>query len=256
MKFKAFLLDNDGVLCDTNKFHWAGYREVLAEFFPDLGEYTWAEHLTLLGVNTSDTFKSVLKTRGVPESRVDEMCERKRADYETRCANANAEILFNGIRTFLADSRAAGVKLIVCSSSTGAAFLLEKAGVRDLIHYIVNPADPTDCLTPASRKIGKIPGKPAPDLFEVGFLRAAEMLPGLTKDQVLGFEDATGGVAAIKRAGIRAVYFPAAGVSDAQKPATISPVEQKAFDGFGVYPDYIFGRPSDLTFERVDKIGY
>ncbi|MDD4350577.1 MAG: hypothetical protein PHP83_00085 [Clostridia bacterium] len=63
MKYKVFLLDNDGVLANSNIFHYEGYRDIIKKNFQDI-DYTYEEHSTLLGVSTHDTFVAILKNHG------------------------------------------------------------------------------------------------------------------------------------------------------------------------------------------------
>jgi beta-phosphoglucomutase len=252
LPYKAFLLDNDGVICDSNKYHWEGYRDIIKNYYPEI-EYTQEEHNTLLGINTYDTFVAILKNHGygtqVNNKEIIEtikiMEKTKQEDFQTRCEHSTPEVLFDGMRQFLKSAHEAGIILIVCSSSSSARTMLENAKVIDYINYVVNPKALHDCLTPLSIELGKIPGKPAPDLFETGFIRAAQFLPNLKKEQVLGFEDATNGVAAIKRAGISALY-----IGDITHPSN-----KKAFEEqYKVMPDYVVEHSSQITLNKVTQL--
>ncbi len=140
----------------------------------------------------------------------------------------------------------AGLINIITSSSSSARVMLERAGAIKYIHYVVDTArGSVDCITETAIKNNKIPGKPAPDLFEIGFMRASEILPGLKKEEVLGFEDATNGVAAIKGAGIDALY-----IGDVNHPSNKEACEKK----FKVQPDYIVEHSSQITLKKLEEL--
>lgn len=250
MKYKAFLLDNDGVICDSNKYHWEGYRDIIKKYFSNI-DYTMEEHNTLLGINTYDTFVRILQNHGYAEEienlkpTIKEMESIKVEDFAIRCDKATPEVIFDGMIDFLKESSEAGIKLIVCSSSSTAGLMLERAGAIQYIDYVVNPRNLNDCLTPTSKANGKIPGKPAPDLFEIGFIRASELIEGLQNDEVLGFEDATNGVASIKGAGIKALY-----IGDINNPSN-----QHAFEEvYKIQPDYVFEHSSLITLQKIMEL--
>lgn len=251
-KYKAFLLDNDGVICDSNKLHWAGYRDIIKKYYPDI-DYTMEEHNTLLGINTYDTFVNILKNHGYEESVTKEktiekiklMEEEKKALFVKQCEQTTPEVLFDGMAKFLRSAYEQGIVLVACSSSSTAGIMLENANVRKYFSYVVNPKSLKDCLTEESKKQGKMPGKPAPDIFEVGFIRASEFLQGLTKDQVLGFEDATNGVASIKGAGIDALY-----VGNPDSPANKKAFEEK----YKLFPDFVVNHSSEITLNKLVEL--
>ncbi|MGD9901584.1 MAG: HAD family hydrolase [Spirochaetales bacterium] len=252
MKYRVFLLDNDGVLANSNVFHYEGYRDIGKENFPDI-DYTYDEHMTLLGVSTHDTFVAMLKNHGygdrLQETAIKEivakMEEEKKQDFQTRCENSTPEVLFPGIKEFIISAKKAGIILIVCSSSSSVGVMIKNTELLPYIDYVVDTSKGSvDCITPAAIKNGKIPGKPEPDLFLVGFMRGKEILPDLKKEEVLGFEDATNGVAAIKRAGIDALY-----IGDVNHPSN-----KKAFKEFNVEPNYVVSHSSELTLAKVSEL--
>lgn len=165
--------------------------------------------------------------------------------FDIRCQNSTPEVLFHGIKEFIIEAKNAGIKLIVCSSSSSVKVMQKNTGLLPYMDYIVDTSKGSiDCITPNAIKNNKIPGKPAPDLFEVGFMRAKELLPNLKKEEVLGFEDATNGIAAIKGAGIDALY-----IGDINHPSNIT-----AFKNFNVHPDYVIEHSSQLTLSKINQL--
>jgi len=253
MKYRAFLLDNDGVICNSNKFHFEGYRDIIKKYYNDI-EYTEEEHNTLLGISTYDTFVAILKNHGYENElqknetikNITQMEEVKKQDFQTRCENSTPEVLFDGMEEFLKTAHESGIKLVVCSSSSSVRVMLENTKIIKYIDYVVDTAKGSiDCITPNAIKNNKIPGKPAPDLFEIGFLRAKEILKDLKKEEVLGFEDATNGVASIKGAGIDALY-----IGDIKNPSN-----EKAFiEKYKVYPDYVLEHSSQVTLNKIKEL--
>lgn len=253
MKYKAFLLDNDGVICNSNLFHYEGYRDIIKEFYPDIN-YTYEEHATLLGVSTQDTFVAMLKNHGYEKelnkeetlANIAKMEEIKKQDFQTRCENSTPEVLFPGMEAFLIEAHKKGIKLIVCSSSSSVRVMLENTGVIKYMDYVVNTNKGSiDCITPNAIKNNKIPGKPAPDLFEIGFIRASEIIPGLKKEEVLGFEDATNGVASIKGAGMDAFY-----IGDINHPSNKKAFEEK----YRLQPNYVVGHSSEVSLSKIEEL--
>lgn len=251
MKYKAFLLDNDGVLCNSNVYHFEGYRDIVKNYFPSI-DYTYQEHSTLLGISTHDTFVSILKNHGFENinndllEKIKIMEDIKKNDFQERCERSTPEVLFDGIEEFLKEAKNKGIILVVCSSSSSARVMLENAKVIKYIDYVVNTAEGSiDCITEQSIKNNKIPGKPAPDLFEIGYIRAKEILPGLKKSEVLGFEDATNGVAAIKGAKIDALY-----IGDIKNKSNLVAFKEK----YNTFPDYIVNNSSELNLSKIDLL--
>jgi HAD superfamily hydrolase (TIGR01509 family) len=73
----AVVFDLDGVLTDTERLHWAAYREVLAEFGVDMGIEEYRRHFIARGVGPEYTCETY-KLRLTP----DELRARKAPVYE------------------------------------------------------------------------------------------------------------------------------------------------------------------------------
>ena len=100
--------------------------------------------------------------------------------------NLTPDNVLPGIRTFLQEARADGMKLGLASASKNARAIMDALNLTQSMDFIADAA--------AARS------KPAPDIF----LLAAEGV-GLQPENCIGIEDASAGIKAIHAAGMRAV---------------------------------------------------
>jgi len=228
MTTKAFLFDLDGTLIDSMPHHqrawdaWYARRGLAmdsAEFFASTAGRSNAEILAdLFPAHSADEHAA--------------MADEKEAIYRELAARSLA--LIGGAQAFVANARAAGLRLAVCTASTlpnmALAFTLH--GIDGWVEQVVSPADVTSGAGPAVA----LRGKPHPDIF----LEAARRL-GIAADDCIVFEDAPLGVEAARRAGMRAVAL-----------TTTLPADQfAAFDNLiAIAPDF-----TTLTLAGLTKAG-
>jgi beta-phosphoglucomutase len=225
---KAFLFDLDGTLIDSMPHHqsawdaWYARRGLPmnpAEFFAATAGRSNAEILAdLFPAHSPDEHAS--------------MADEKESIYREFAARSLA--LIAGAQAFVAQARAAGLRVAVCTASTlpNMALAFEMHGIDGWVDQVVSPADVSSGLGVAA----PLRGKPHPDIF----LEAARRL-GVAPADCLVFEDAPLGVEAARRAGMRAVAL-----------TTTLPAEHFAtFDNLiAIAPDF-----TTLTLDGLTQAG-
>ncbi len=222
---KALLFDLDGTLIDSMPHHqsawdaWYARRGLpmnSAEFFSATAGRANAEIL-------ADLFPEL-----TPADH-DAMADEKEALYREIAAPALA--LIGGAQAFVAQARADGLRLAVCTASTplNMALAFERHGIDAWVETVTSPAD----VSSGPGAAAPLRGKPHPDIF----LEAARRL-GVAPADCVVFEDAPLGVEAARRAGMKAV-------------ALTTTLPAGAFAGFdnliAIAPDFTTLALADLT---------
>ncbi|MBC8058537.1 MAG: HAD family phosphatase [Rhizobiales bacterium] len=225
MTTKAFLFDLDGTLIDSMPHHqsaWDAWH--LRHGLPMNAEDFFA---STAGRSNAEIILDLLP--GHSEAERATMADEKEALYRDFATQSLA--LIDGAQAFVEQSRAAGLRLAVCTASTlpNMALAFARHGIDGWVDSIVSPADTssgTDVALP-------LRGKPHPDIF----LEAARRL-GVSPQDCIVFEDAPLGVEAARRAGMKAVAL-----------TTTLPAD--AFAGFDnillIAPDFTTLALADLT---------
>lgn len=189
----AFLFDLDGVITDTARLHlaaWGDLADTLGlPFDPGMED-------RLRGLSRMDSLDLVLGPARDQYSLEQKLAlaERKNDAYVAALDGMSADDLLPGALTALMAVRAGGWGLALASASRNAATVLERLGIGELFHHVVDA--------------GRIPrGKPAPDIFLAG-AQALDVPPA----RCVGIEDAVAGIQAIRSAGMVAVGIGSAQV--------------------------------------------
>ena len=184
---KGILLDLDGVITETAEYHYQAWKELACEIGITIDRQF---NECLKGVSRMDSLELILRHGGVADQYSKEekaaLAERKNRRYVELLKNLTPDNVLPGIRTFLQEARADGMKLGLASASKNARAIMDALNLTQSIDFIADAA--------AARS------KPAPDIF----LLAAEGL-GLLPENCIGIEDASAGIKAIHAAGMRAV---------------------------------------------------
>ncbi|MDR2904294.1 MAG: HAD family hydrolase [Clostridiales bacterium] len=195
---KAVIFDMDGVLVDSQPFHFEVDRITLCECgFPATPD----EVKPYAGMATVDRFTKYKKDYAIPKdvSDIINICEKVRTGL---LKTAQFEPI-DGIPALLRSLKERKIKTAVASSSSDAliGLILDALGIRAYFDVLLSGEN-----MPHS--------KPAPDIF----LAAAEKL-GCSPDESIVIEDSTNGVAAAKNANMRCVgfYNPNSGNQDISK---------------------------------------
>ncbi|GFZ26436.1 beta-phosphoglucomutase [Lactobacillus corticis] len=185
---KGLIFDLDGVLTDSARFHLTAWNNLAKDLGITLSQ---ADLDNLRGISRMDSLEMILKIGGKendysPEEKAALAAKKNEKFLESVETMTPADIL-PGIPQLLADAKQDGLKLVIASASKNAPKILTKLGIIGEFDGIVDPAS-----------LHK--GKPDPEIYE-----KAQALIGLEQDEVISFEDAAAGVAAIKAAGQFAV---------------------------------------------------
>ncbi len=183
---RGVAFDLDGVITDSAEYHYQAWQALADE----LGiPFDREANEALRGVPRMASLEAIL-ARGTHTYDLDEkqaLATKKNEHYQSLIENVTPDDLLPGIPELLDALRDAGVRLALASSSKNGPVLLERLGIADRFHAIVDPGTLTL-------------GKPDPEIFETA--AAALDLP---VDDCVGIEDAEAGVAAIRGAGMPSV---------------------------------------------------
>lgn len=214
----AVLWDMDGVLVDTEPFHWQAWQNLSREEgFP----MRYEDFRRTFGWRNEEILHELIGL-DMSSQRVAELGDRKEELYRD-AVRGNVKPL-PGARELLRDLQEAGFRQAVASSAPRAniELILEELGIEEYFEAVL-------CDRDVER------GKPDPQIF----LRAAERL-GVVPERCLVIEDAVMGVRAARSAGMAclavATTHPAEGLREAHwvvsslVEVTVEDVRQLVFD--------------------------
>ena len=180
---RGFILDFDGFLADSEKYHYLSYNEVFARYGHTIDETEYYKYWTSLGHGA----KGEIERHNLDVDPL-KIREEKIPIFSRYCRDGSIK-LFPEAKEFLACLTATGKTLAIASGSFAPDIraVLENAGVDDCFEAILG-----------SDTIPAI--KPAPDVF----LNALNVI-GLEAADCVVFEDAEKGMFAAIEAGIPVV---------------------------------------------------
>ena len=184
---KGVIFDMDGVLIDSEPWHYQAINDILARYGVNM---PWAEHKEYVGVKTPETFARLKKRYHLPDT-VAAMAEAKTRCFLHYIRTAAGIAPIPGVPPLLADLRAYRLPLAVASSSPA-----------PLVQAVLTRLNLGGAFTVVINGDMVQRGKPAPDIF----LAAAQRL-AVDPAFCLVIEDAAHGVAAAKAAGMKCIGF-------------------------------------------------
>ena len=185
-KLKAFIFDFDGVVVDTEKYHYLSWVAAASHVGYDL---SWEEYLPLKSTgNTEITqFLSDQSGKEVSDELFQIMRNTKLVEFDRLVQDLSEADVLPGIRDFLSWLNAQGVKTAVASSSNTSSGLAARFDLSKHFQVVIDGNM-------------KLPRKPAPDTF----LLAAKRL-GVDPSDCIVFEDSLAGIDAAVNAGMPVV---------------------------------------------------
>ena len=177
MKYKAVIVDLDGVICHTDMYHYQAWKQIADE----LGIYFDEEiNNRLRGVSRMESFEIILERYEGTMSLEDKVVytTRKNEAYKELLKNMSPADLSPEVKETLDGLRAKGLKLAIGSSSKNAGFILERLGLDGYFDAVSDGNNITR-------------SKPDPEVF----VKAAQLV-GEASGDCLVVEDAKAGLEA------------------------------------------------------------
>ena len=182
MSFKAGIFDLDGVIVDTVPIHFKAWKAMFADYGKafDFDDYK----KKVDGIPRIDGCRAILTDFSDDEIKI---ASDKKQVYYLEYLKKEGIKVYDSTITLIKTLLENKIKVAVISSSKNLLMILEKAKIEYLFEVKISGNDITK-------------GKPDPQVF----LMAAQRLK-CSPDECVIFEDATLGVEAAKRAGIKCV---------------------------------------------------
>ena len=191
---KGLIFDLDGVITDSARYHLAAWNALAEELGIKLPAKASDE---LRGLARMDSLELILRY-GHQENKYslaekEALAAKKNMAYQQAIKKMTQADILPGISELLEQAKTNGLKMAIASASMNAPTILKQLGLLKEFDAVVDPKTLSH-------------GKPNPEIYQ-----KAQALLDLEADEVISFEDAASGVAAIKAAKQFAV-----GIGDSQ----------------------------------------
>lgn len=198
MGIKAVVFDLDGVLVDTDRFHYLAWKKVLQ----DLGkDFTAEDNEQIKGVARFRALEILLKMLDIQMSEVEKMriLRKKNNLYLEHVTDIDCSDILPGVEEFLELLKFKGYRTAIASTSDNTSIILELTGLKKYFDVVID---------------GHRVRAPKPDP-EVYLETAGELK--LQPNECAVFEDSKAGVLAGKRAGMKVVAVSEKPILEADK---------------------------------------
>ena len=191
---KGLIFDLDGVITDSARYHLAAWNALAEELGIKLPAKASDE---LRGLARMDSLELILRY-GHQENKYslaekEALAAKKNMAYQQAIKKMTQADILPGISELLEQAKTNGLKMAIASASMNAPTILKQLGLLKEFDAVVDPKTLSH-------------GKPNPEIYQ-----KAQALLDLEADEVISFEDAASGVAAITAAKQFAV-----GIGDSQ----------------------------------------
>lgn len=183
---KGLLFDLDGVLVDTAVYHYEAWLRLAKT----MGfEFTEKQNEELKGISRMDSLDKILGWEKVIKTNAEKLAlaTKKNEWYVEMINKMTPEEVLPGALEFLTLAHEAGYKMALGSASKNSGIILKRTNIAHFFDAIVD-----------GNSVSK--SKPDPEVF----LKGAELL-NLSPAECVVFEDASAGIEAGKRAGMKTV---------------------------------------------------
>ncbi len=214
---QAFILDLDGVITDTAKYHFRAWKRLADE--EDI-PFTREDNEQLRGVSRRRSLELLLGEHiaDYTEDQMQEMMDRKNGYYQTFLESITTDDFLPGARELIDEIKQRGFKVAVGSASRNTRIVLEKLQITDEFDGIADGHSVTRA-------------KPAPDIF----VHAAGQV-GVPAANCAVVEDAESGVQAALTAGMVAI-----GVGPEERVGALSSVD----------PHFRYDTTADIDLDEI-----
>lgn len=198
MGIKAVVFDLDGVLVDTDRFHYLAWKKVLA----DLGkEFTKEDNEQIKGVARFRALEILLKMKDIEMSEVEKMriLRKKNNLYLEHVTDIDDSDILPGVKEFLELLKFKGYITAIASTSDNTSIILELTGLKKYFDVVID---------------GHRVHAPKPDP-EVYLETAGELK--LSPSECAVFEDSRAGVLSGRSAGMKVVAVSERPILEADK---------------------------------------
>lgn len=193
MRYRAVIFDLDGVICETDRYHYKSWKELADSIGVSFDE---AINNKLRGISRMDSLDIILGESETLYSNEEKeaLAEKKNIRYRELLETMTPKDLDTEVKWVLKEVKSRGLKIAIGSSSKNAKLILERLGIDSEFDVI-------------SDGNNIVKAKPDPEIF----LKAAEGL-GIEPKDCLVVEDAKSGVLAAEAGGM-----DCAAIGDARK---------------------------------------
>lgn len=198
MGIKAVVFDLDGVLVNTDRFHYLAWKSILQ----DLGkDFSIEDNEQIKGVARSRSLEILLQMKNIRMSEVEKMrvLRKKNNLYLKYITEIDEGYLLSGVQEFLELLKFNGLRTAIASTSDNTSLVLEMTGLKKYFDVIID-----------GYKV-KAP-KPNPEVYLVSAIELK-----IEPDECAVFEDSRAGVLSAKRAGMKVVAVSERMIGEADK---------------------------------------
>ncbi len=186
MNIRGLLFDLDGVIADTQTYHFISWQQVAGEY-----DITLDDEVAELfkGISSMDCLEIILD-RGhlsMTDEEKEQTCAKKTAIFMNHLDGIDETWLLPGVKEFIEGAKNEGYAIALGSINERAKMILKKLGISHLFDAVVDGPMVEHA-------------KPDPEVY----IKAADAL-NLPYENCLVFEDAVSGIEAAHNAGMKAV---------------------------------------------------
>jgi len=198
MGIKAVVFDLDGVLVNTDRFHYLAWKSILQELGKD---FSVEDNEQIKGVARSRSLEILLQMKNIKMSEVEKMrvLRKKNNLYLEYITEIDEDYLLKGVKDFLELLKFNGLRTAIASTSDNTSLVLEMTGLKKYFDVIID-----------GYKV-KAP-KPNPEVYLVSAIELQ-----IEPDECAVFEDSRAGVLSAKRAGMKVVAVSERMIGEADK---------------------------------------
>ena len=184
MALEAVIFDMDGVLCETDEYHFQSWKAVCEEY-----EIPFSREINdqLRGLTRQRSLQVILQNRQLSEEEATELLRKKNQHFLGSIERIGPRDLPSGVARLLQEIRLAGIKIGVASGSRNVSPVVSRLGIDGFLDAVFD-----------GNTVKR--SKPAPDVF----LRTASALK-VEASSCLVIEDSQAGIQAAIEAGMAVI---------------------------------------------------